>query len=195
MRPVEYMPPDDMVRTRAGPFDRSVGRSRAVSRNGPSTWEATVLSMPSAFSVRSALSAPALWMRVSRSPCEAITVSASAVTAARSPRSAYRGVWVAPVGEGRAAQAASVLAGLRPTTSSVAPSPARRWAAARPRPDVAPVSRMVRPVRSKSSRSVQCSVRERTIAPMRVKLGAIGVSRTRSSSFALMRLRLRRGPG
>ena len=82
-----------------GPFDRSVGRSRAVSRNGPSTWEATVLSMPSAFSVRSALSAPALWMRVSRSSCEPITVSASAATAARSPRSAYRGVWVAPVGE------------------------------------------------------------------------------------------------
>ena len=50
---------------REGAARASGRRERAVSANGPTTFVANVSSIPSAESVRSATSAPALWTRTS----------------------------------------------------------------------------------------------------------------------------------
>jgi hypothetical protein len=70
---LEYMPPEETVSTRAGP-SRSGPRSRAgrsspVRRKGPSTWVATVSSVPPGVFSYCRLKAPALWMSRSRVSC------------------------------------------------------------------------------------------------------------------------------
>ena len=79
-------------------------------------------------------------------------------------------------------RAASVRWALRPTRSTSAPRAASRMAAARPRPQVAPVTTTSRPVASGGS--VQWSVRAAHGRPKREKLPTTVASRTASTSRA-----------
>ena len=139
---------------------------RWVSRNGATTWTATVSSSPSSVRTYPRLRAPALWMRTSRRVWSCATRFARSRTSASRERSA----------RSNETSGLSVLSTIaftvdwprdssRPTTMTTAPNPASPWAIERPMPDVAPVTRTTRP--STRSGGAQCSKRLRAEYPIR----------------------------
>ena len=132
--------------TRAGALSVSRGISRFVSRNGPSTFVASASSLPSAESARSGGSTPALLTSTSRRGSSAVKRAANARTSRRSLTS-HRHARTSrlPVASTTAARARSPRSSLRASSRTRAPRRANPSAAARPSPEVAPVTRTVLP--------------------------------------------------
>ena len=143
------MPPDDIVITRPGEPCRSRSSSRPVNKNGPTTWPATVSSMPDGAARLVAVSEPALWIRVSSRACRRRTSAAAARTASKSAKSATTTSRLSlPVRATSWSRTRCVFVRSRPISTTVALQRANCSAAHRPIPDVAPVISTTRPVRS-----------------------------------------------
>ena len=182
------LPPEAMVITRPGrPVSVAVSANRSnsneVNRNGPTTWLAIVISVPCGDSRRSEVSAPALCTSASSRGYCSSSWSAAARTESRSPMSAITACTESlPVEHRISPTTPSVLVAFRPTITTVAPHRAHWPAAARPSPEVPPVTTITRDARSYEPSSVQWNKRRRASNPSRVKLGAIGSSRAASSA-------------
>ncbi|CAB4810750.1 unannotated protein [freshwater metagenome] len=169
--------------TRDGALERIRSSSNDVSRNGPSTWAATVDSCPSELSIRVGASAPALCTSASTRSWRASSSAAPRRISSGSDMSATTTSRVAfPVERAIASRASVVLPAERPQSTTDAPHRARVSAIENPRPEVAPVTTMVRPARLCRSTGRQCPRRERTSYPTRVKLVTMGISIAESAT-------------
>ena len=166
-----YWPPEVTAITRGSSDCRRSGSSPEMSTNGPTTSVASVRSMPSSVSTRSGKIAPALSMTMSSDGSLSRMRSTAARTDRREPMSASTTTnrsspWIAE----SSSRSASSLSRLRLTRTRRAPSSASSPAAARPRPDVGPVMRTVRPLSAPGGGGCQPNSRRRTTWPTLVKL-------------------------
>ncbi len=156
-----YMPPDATTITRDGADASSRGRSARVNTNGDSTCVANVSSLPSPVTVCSWVSAPAFRTSTSRRSCLSAKREAKAAVSARDERSARSASTAEPAAAEISRRTRSERAGSRPTMQTCPPSAAIASAAARPRPEVAPVTIATLPSRRSDDSGAQSKRRRR----------------------------------
>ena len=169
-RPEEYMPPEVTVMTR--PCDASSkASSRAVSRNGATTWVCAVSSSPSRVRSYWCVSVPALCTTTSRRSQDSLISSAARRTPssrARSATTTRRSPFT--VSPSMMARASSVRRRSRPSNTTSAPIAARPRAVANPSPDDTPVTSATCPRSDPVGRSPPPKRHRRAAKPRRLKL-------------------------